>query len=177
MILWAVGHGRRDWLSVEIRDLESGAWREGVIQGEWSGTLEGEIPVLPAEDAPGNTDPLVIGKFMYYDYCKKGRIANTLEIGDTVLFGYMRWGEILIDTVLVVGDRKAWPTAEPERPAWPDLDEVAKRVHFQSAAHQIQHPEVHEVSPSFSFRGKPFSKADESYSWVPYRTTRGEPFR
>lgn len=179
MKLWIVNHPYpyRRWLKVEARVLGKQGWHEGFIWSEWFGTHDdGEfhVPRVPRTQlTEANIDPLVIGRHMYFDYCRKGgngkneRQRNELVRGDLILFGCVNQGDLIIDTVFVVGDTRQW---EPrDAPAWSDLDLLAQRVHFHPAAHEQQHPEVHATNAvsARSYRGE---RADPNlFCWVPFR--------
>lgn len=202
MKLWVVNHPYRyrRWLKVEARLLEHEGWHEGFIWSEWFGEHDDgafHVPRVPANDLIGaNVDPLVIGPHMYFDYCRKStstrknnRERNELKEDDLILFGCSKLGNVIIDTIFVVGETKQWgPRGIPK---WNGIDALAETVHFQRNAHEIQHPEVHlpEQVSARSYRGKPlgnsdlFSRADKAwresfrgkfnlqgvlFSWVPF---------
>lgn len=140
------------------------------------------------EHKESNADPLVIGTHMFFDYCKKARRApheearinlapqNGLGRGDVVLFVAMKEEAVFVDTVFVVGDRRAWPEAGIP---WTrrEAGTIACRVHFHHFAHCVQHPEVHEPGKvvASSYRGRQYDRGDgtevknDLYCWVPFR--------
>lgn len=182
MKLWIVNHGaKRPCLKVHVRS-RKGRIGDAFILAEWNArpVIKGEsyiVPMQPREGPWPNTDPLVIGDHFFYDYCKKGKKStlsnltepNTLEPSDMILFGGMREGRVVLDTILVVGEWRTWPRETPALPNWTGLGMIAKRTHFHSAAHTGQHPEVHSSRPvaGRSYRGRPFGNSGERYSWVP----------
>lgn len=191
MRIWIVNHGaERQWLRVLVQTPSRPKLEPRVIYSEWGGPAaqaDGYIvPIPPDVRAYPNTDPLVIGSAMFFDYCRKGRKSgptnlrapNGLEVGDLVLFGGMRRRHMMIDTVFVVGTWKPWPRARDGIPVWPDLDEIARRVHFHPAAHRKQHPEVHSDRPvpARSFRGRMHEEDPCYFSWVPACVKPERPF-
>lgn len=171
MKVWIANHGPdRKLLHVIVRTSDDSAHHPAFIRGEWNANRDTEdgfvIPRMPAVGDWSNTDPLVIGKHMYFDYCLKGRrrprpvnfeARNMLRKGDLVVFGGYLADAFHIDTVFAIGESKTWP--EEGIPSWPDLDEVPLRVHFHSHAHNVQHREVHEPGtvPACSYRGETFN--------------------
>ena len=190
MRLWVVGHGAdRQWLKVSVTAAGETKPRDAFIFGEWRAgpvfrELEYTVPCEPREGPWSNTDPLVIGPYMYYSYCKKGfkskgtnlRGPNTLEAGDLILFGGHQKGRVVIDTIFAIGAYREWPEGDGLIPNWaPEL--VASRVHFHSKA-QKQHPEVHSRRPvaSRSYQSLRHSESHEYYAWVPAFQHPGRPF-
>lgn len=175
--LWILGHpfDWRRWLRFNVLDSSTGRWSPGLVLAEWpDGADLNGVAALPAQ-APGNIDPLVVGKGMYWDYCKRKRNFSTNEFqpGDTIFFASYRGrlGGLLIDTIFVVGEARPWPSDTKAIPDWPDLDPCALRVHFQDRAHRTQHREVHKQvkgHPAFSYRGRSFGEDKDLFSWVPY---------
>lgn len=184
--LWILGHpfARRQWLQFQVLDPETGKWTSGWVFTEWAeGAERNGVAVLPAEP-PGNVDPLVVGRWFYWDYCKRKQNGRTNEFqpGDMILFASYRerLGGLIVDTVFVVGEAKPWPGDTRSIPAWPDLDICARRVHFHDEAHRVQHREVHEPvrgTPVRSYRARAFEEDETLYSWVPFSLgRREEPF-
>jgi len=178
--LWVVNHPYRyrRWLKIEARLPGKDDWQEGFIWSEWFGEHDaGDFHVPRVPNVPlvsGNVDPLVIGRHMYFDYCRKGgngkneRQRNELSRADLILFGCVNQGDLIIDTIFVVGETKQW--SAHGIPGWSDLDTLAKRVHFHEAAHADQHPEVHSTNAvvARSYRGE--SEDSSFFSWVPFRS-------
>lgn len=179
MRIWVVSHPYREraWLRVGARVLGQREMQEGFVWAEWR-DRRGQIPLLPPPGSTSdNVDPLVVGRHMYFDYCKKrrsrdgvagnARRANSLSRGDLVLFGCAPHGRMIIDTVFAIGEVREWRTTG--LPRWKGIDEVARRVHFHDAAHLVQHPEVHRPSPTArSYRGAAWGTS-RMFAWVPFR--------
>lgn len=109
---------------------------------------------------------------MFWDYCRRENRheTNEFEPGDTVLFASYR-DSLYIDTIFVVGEWRAWPEHQDQIPNWPDLDDVALRMHFQARAHRDEHGEVHRAIKGRSvrsYRGRSHDEDDSIFSWAPY---------
>jgi hypothetical protein len=91
-----------------------------------------------------------------------------LRGGDLVLFACRDHGDVIIDTVFVVGEWQHWRARGA--PSWNGLDLLAKRVHYHSAAHNVQHPEVHSKVPvsARSYQGASFGDESKLFCWVPF---------
>ena len=189
--LWVVNHPYqyRKFLDVNVYP-KGGPITRGLIWSEWPEQPQGSgvlTPTLPDRfDQPSNVDPLVIGPYMYFDYCRKGsrtanrRKANELEANDMVLFGCVNAGEVLIDTVFVIGEYRTWPLDSKLVPDWPNVDDVAQKMHFHDYARQ-QHSEVYNprVVRARSYRGLRYVNDTETplYAWVPYFKESTPPLR
>jgi hypothetical protein len=129
------------------------------------------IPRVPPDDASDirNADPLVLGPYMYLDYCKKEhrKPQNGLGAGDAVLGFTVRQRAVVIDTVFVIGVTLRWPTSGGGAPNWPTPGPLAERVHFHPHARR-EHPDMH-LLPDLSYRSCRDDEVDGpvGYSWVP----------
>lgn len=190
MNLWIVNHPYRyrNWRKFEAKVLENFDWNQGHIWAEWVDNAQGvaALPIKPP--AHWNVDPLIVGKKMYFDYCRKSTGArndiarNSLDVGDLILFGSVWKDAIIIDTVFPIGEHQQWPLVGV--PPWNDIEEVASRVHFHNAAHERQHPEVHQSkmvrARSYRARNYEINPDAPMFAWVPFTaqvTHETQPFQ
>lgn len=186
MNVWVVNHpfkGRR-WCQARIREVGADTVRAepAFVWAEWNGPerVVGNaiVPMMPksADERISNVDPLVFGPRMYFDYCGKGqkRAPNRLEAGDLVLFASRNQNRIFLDTVFSIGAWKQWPQKQGALPDWqdPDIDLLARRVHYHTHALTKQHPEVRGARlAARSYRGawdRDNRHPSEPFSWVPW---------
>lgn len=191
--LWILTHSLsgRNWQRFQVHD-EHAQVHDAWVLAEWHGDPSDDGVARLPDHAVSNTDPLVVGRHFFWDYCRRGQGAgkpikstmNSFAPGDTILFGSHNkaLGGLVVDTVFVVGETRPWPTSSDEIPAWSDLDDVALQTHFQRIAHRHDHPEVHVLvrcQPVQSYRsrrradaGSGVGEPGDGYSWVPFATSR-----
>lgn len=179
MKIWIVNHPYRyrNWRRFEAQVLESPEWNHGYIWAEWVDNALGVASLPRKPPAHWNVDPLIIGREMYFDYCRKSIGArndiarNSLDVGDLILFGSVWKHNIIIDTIFPIGRYKEWPLLGV--PPWENIEDVARKVHFHSAAHQNQHPEVHQskMVRARSYRARIHESTLDvpMFAWVPFK--------
>ncbi len=191
MKIWLLSHpfGRRDWCHVRWRAPHSESWYEGFVWMEWNNapaeSRDGYlIPGVPTDNTShiSNVDPLVLGPYMYFDYCKKEAIKapNGLAAGDVILGVSVlrRKRTVVVDTVFVIGATCPWPARSGGVPNWPDPGPLAERVHFHPYAREVEHPRMH-VLPDVSYRSRRDDEVEGlvGFSWIPCaKAVPSEPF-
>jgi hypothetical protein len=183
---WNTGHHRRKFLKSAGRaviDVGSPAVEgEYAFWGEWE--AESRFERLPKRDKGypravhqpfwrtpltssfrQNTDPWVFGEAFRYTNCKQyaqGRPAalQRLERGSLILFGGVKDGAFLVDTVFVVASATPW---SPDAPA-EVVDATLRVVTCESVA---THPEGKGLELTLYQGATPEAPVDGMFSFVP----------
>lgn len=91
---------------------------------------------LPMPAKPDNTDPFVFGEQFYYCICKQGHYHSLRELkgGDIILFGSNLNEHFVLDTLLVIKDKKEYTISNID-----SLKENYNQVFYDVALAPLKH--------------------------------------